>query len=370
MTNITEYRPLGRSGLVVSPLALGTMTFGTTRWGADAKASRAIYDAYTDSGGNFIDTADVYSSGASEEMLGGFIRDAGARDRVVLATKSGFPSGQGHPHVGGNGAKHLHRALHGSLKRLATEYIDLYWIHVWDQVTPFEEVLGTLCDLVRSGKIRYFGLSNIPSWYAASMATLARARGLPQPIALQFEYSLVERGIEYEHIAVAGEFGMGIVPWSPLAGGFLTGKYDRKQLAATAPTSDPEHASGSRVEVEASSGRGRLVGANPFGDSKFTDRNWKILDLLRIVANEVSATPAAVALAWVAGRPGVAATLIGASRAQQISDNVAALSVRLSSEQRERLDKASEPQALSPFDLFSPKIRKMIFGGNQVAQRS
>lgn len=367
MTNITHYRPLGQSGLVVSPLALGTMTFGATRWGSNAKASRAIYDAYMDSGGNFVDTADVYSGGASEEMLGGFIRDVGGRDRIVVATKSGFPTEQGHPHVGGNGVKHVRSALHGSLKRLGTDYVDLYWIHVWDQVTPFEEVLGTLSDLVRSGKIRYYGLSNVPSWYAASMATLARAHCLPQPIALQFEYSLVERGIEYEHLAAADEFGMGIVPWSPLAGGFLTGKYDRKQ--ATTPRSAPELPSRARDGGETSSAEGRLAGTNPFGNSKFTDRNWEILDLLRIVAKEGGETPAAVALAWVAGRPGVAATLIGASRPQQISDNVAALSVKLSSEQRGRLDKASDPMALSPFELFSPNIRKMIFGGKQVTSR-
>jgi aryl-alcohol dehydrogenase-like predicted oxidoreductase len=160
--DLTSYRTLGRSGLAVSPLALGTMTFGTGGWGADAIGSRAIYDAYVNAGGNFIDTADVYSGGVSEEMLGTFIADAGNRDQVVLATKSGFGTGD-HPHSGGNGAKNIHRSLETSLRRLRTDHIDLYWLHVWDMVTPAEEVLQTMAALVRAGKIRYWGLSSAGS---------------------------------------------------------------------------------------------------------------------------------------------------------------------------------------------------------------
>jgi aryl-alcohol dehydrogenase-like predicted oxidoreductase len=366
--DLTCYRPLGRSGLVVSPLALGTMTFGAGGWGADPKGSRAIYDAYVDAGGNFIDTADVYSSGASEAMLGSFIRDAGARDRIVLATKSGFPFERGHPHVGGNGAKHVHKAVDGSLKRLGVDHIDLYWIHIYDQVTPVEEVLQTLTGLVRAGKIRYYGLSNVPAWYAASLAMLARAHGLPQPIALQFEYSLVERGVEYEHLAAAREFGMDLAPWSPLAGGFLTGKY-RREDTGTAGQRGPELPSAAAGDAHQPSDQGRLAGPNPFGDSKFTDRNWDILGALRDIAAETGATPAAIALAWLVGRAGVASTLIGASRPQQVADNIASLGLVLSAEQRSRLDEASEPPPVAPFSLFSPFIRQMVFGGQKVETR-
>ncbi|WP_375402529.1 aldo/keto reductase [uncultured Sphingomonas sp.] len=364
---LDRYRPLGRSGLIVSPLALGTMTFGTGGWGSDEAASRAIYDAYVGAGGNFIDTADVYASGGGEEMVGGFIADAKARDRIVLATKSGFPFERGHPHVGGNGAKHVRAAVEGSLRRLGTDHIDLYWVHVWDQVTPAEELLDTMVNLVRAGHIRYFGLSNVPAWYATKMATLAAAHGRPGPIALQFEYSLAERGIEYEHAAVAREFGMGLVPWSPLAGGFLSGKYRREDARdgeANAPGL-PSAATGDTPPTEG----GRLNGANPFGDTKFTDRNWDILDVLHAVADEIGAPPAQVALAWVAGRPGVDSTLIGASRPDQVAGNIAALDVALSPDQRDRLDTASAPPMIAPFSLASPFIRKLVFGGTDVATR-
>ena len=185
-----DYRTLGRSGLVVSPLALGTMTFGTTRWGSSEDGSRAVFNAYVEAGGNFVDTADVYSSGRSEEMLGGFINERGLRGQIVVATKAGFAVGRG-PHAGGNGARHLHAALDGSLRRLRTDYVDLFWLHVWDSVTPAEELLETMAALVRAGKTRYWGVSNAPAWYVAKLATLAAVRGMPGPIALQYFYSLV-----------------------------------------------------------------------------------------------------------------------------------------------------------------------------------
>lgn len=362
--NLTRFRTLGRSGLVVSPLALGTMTFGARRWGSNVEDSRAIFDAYADAGGNFVDTADVYSGGASEEMLGRFIAERGLSDRMVVATKAGFPSEGGHPHVGGNGAKHIHAALDGSLRRLGTDHVDLFWIHVWDQVTPVGEVLNTLVDLVRSGKIRYYGLSNVPAWYAAAMATLAAERGVPGPIALQFHYSLVERTVEQEHLRVAREFGMGMVPWSPLGGGFLTGKYDREDAAATGDGAPglPSDA-GQEGDVRADDDK-RLSGGNPFGNSKFTEENWRILDVVREVATELSVTPAKVALAWVVSRDDVASVLIGASRPEQVADNVASLDVTLTAEQRERLDAVSAPPYF--FGLFTPPLRRMVFGGQDV----
>jgi len=179
--SLTAFRTLGRSGLVVSPLALGTMTFGTERWGAPDDVSHAIFDAYVDAGGNFIDTADVYAhDGRSEELIGGYIADRGLRDRLVLATKFAFHGGEpGNVNASGNGRKNIHRAFEGSLRRLRTDYVDLYWMHVWDRVTPVEELLQSLGDLVRAGKIRYFGFSNVPAWYAATATTLATAHAIP-----------------------------------------------------------------------------------------------------------------------------------------------------------------------------------------------
>src|SRR5262249_7912809 len=225
---LNEYVTLGRSGLRVSPLCLGTMTFGTEwGWGSDEGAAAAILDHYLEAGGNFLDTADMYVNGRSEEILGRFIAERRARDRIVLATKFTFNAEPGNPNAGGNGRKNVYRALEASLRRLRTDYADLYWLHAWDTVTPVEEVLDTLTDLVRQGRIRHFGFSDVPAWYAARAETLAEQQGKDRIIALQLEYSLVERTIEREHVTAARELGMGICPWSPLAGGFLAGKYRR-----------------------------------------------------------------------------------------------------------------------------------------------
>lgn len=264
---LTDYHTLGRSGLIVSPLALGTMTFGNTAWGSPDDASHLIFNQYFDAGGNFIDTADVYSGGRSEELIGGYIADRQIRDQVVLATKFGFNTQRGNPHAGGNGRKHIHQALEGSLRRLKTDYVDLYWLHVWDMVTPVEEVLQTLGALVETGKIRYFGFSDMPAWYTTKAATLAAVHHVPGPIAMQMEYSLVERMVEQEHLPAGRECGLSLSPWSPLAAGFLAGKYGRTNQGA--------------------SGQGRLSGPNPFGNSKFTERNWQILDVLRSVAGQL-----------------------------------------------------------------------------------
>lgn len=364
---LADYRTLGRSGLAVSPLALGTMTFGTARWGLDEAGSRAVFDAYVEAGGNFVDTADVYAGGRSEAMLGRFVADRALRDRIVLATKSGFAAGQG-PHAGGNGAKHVHQALEGSLARLSTDYVDVYWVHVWDGVTPAEELLETMGNLVRAGKVRYWGLSNAPAWYVAQLATLASVRGTPGPIAMQYFYSLVSRDIEDEHVPLAGAFGMGLVPWSPLAYGLLTGKYDRASVEATGPRGGglPRDAAsdGDRRPADDK----RLDGANPFGDTLFTERNWTIVDAVRRVAGETGRSSACVALAWVIGRPGVASTLMGVSSARQVGDNAASLDFMLSPEQRAALDAASAPaEARMLYSLFTPPVRRQaVFGGSSV----
>ena len=234
---VPSLRTLGRSGLVVSPLALGTMTFGTDRWGADEATSRAIFDAYRGAGGNVIDTADVYAGGASEEMVGRFLAETGSRDELVVATKFGFhaaaspldaeQAGGGNPHAGGAGAKHVHQALAASLRRLGTDYVDLYWMHIWDGVTPVAEIVQTLGDLVRAGRIRYYALSDMPAWVATKAATIAAERGVPGPIAVQVEYSLVARDVEREHVPAARDAGLGGRPVEPAGRRLPDGKYRR-----------------------------------------------------------------------------------------------------------------------------------------------
>ncbi|KQO65396.1 aldo/keto reductase [Methylobacterium sp. Leaf88] len=365
--DLTHYRTLGRSGLAVSPLALGTMTFGTARWGLDEAGSRAVFDAYRERGGNFVDTADVYAGGEGEAMLGRFIRASGMRDGIVLSTKSGFATGNG-PHAGGNGAKHVHAALEGSLRRLRTDYVDLYWVHVWDGVTPAEELLETMAGLVRAGKVRYWGVSNTPAWYVATLATLAARRGLPGPIALQYFYALVNRDVEDEHIPLAAAFGLGVVPWSPLAYGLLSGTYDRATVEAAGPRAGglPRDAAASGEARPA--GDKRLDGANPFGDSLFTPRNWTIVEAVRRVAEAIGQSPARVALAWVMGRPGVTATLMGVSRPAQVADNIAALDVVLAAEHRAALEAVSAPaEPRLIYGLSRAPLRQaVVFGGARV----
>jgi len=363
--NLTSYRTLGRSGLVVSPMTLGTMTFGAGRWGVEADAARKIFDAYVDAGGNFIDTADIYAGGKSEEMLGGFIADSKLRDRIVLATKFTWNLQPGNPNAGGNGRKNIHRALDASLRRLRTDHVDLYWLHFWDMVTPVEEVLVTLTDLVRAGKIRYYAVSDVPAWYMTRMATLAEARGLPGPIALQTQYSLVERSAEWEHLHAARELGMGVQPWSPLAGGFLSGKYERNADERRGDDGNGDKGD-DKGKGAAATGEGRLAVDNPLGQTPFTDRNWSILDAVKQVATELGCTPAEVALAWTAGRPGVDSVLIGASRVDQLTTNIAALQIRLCEQQQRVLDDASQTATGFPWAGFGGAVRRSIFGGFDV----
>lgn len=358
--DLTSYRSLGHSGLLVSPLALGAMTFGAGRWGSGEKASRAVFDAYVEAGGNFVDTADVYSAGRSEEMLGSFITEADLRDRLVIATKAGFPRAQGNPHAGGNGAKNIRLGLEGSLRRLRTDYIDMYWVHVWDRITPAEEVLQTLADAVRAGKILHYGFSNTPGWYVAKIATLAKAHGLPAPIGLQYQYSLVDRGVELDILPAGNEFGLGLVPWSPLGGGLLTGKYGRDKIAeANRGSSLPDKPAAPGAEDAESDGR--LNGDNPFGGMLFTERNFNVVDVLREVAGEIGRSMAEVALSWVATRPGVSSVLIGASRPEQVSQNIASLDVSLTSEQRDRLEQVSALPMINPYFIYQLPS-EFIFG--------
>ncbi len=320
------------------------MTVGNTAWGSDEAASGAVLDRYLAAGGNAVDTADVYSGGRSEEVLGRLLATGGRREQVVLATKYGFNAGGG-PLAGGAGRRHAVRSLEGSLRRLGTDAVDLYWLHVWDDVTPAEEVLATMTDLVRAGKVAHWGLSDVPAWFATQVATLAAAHGVPGPVALQLEYSLVARSIEVEHVRAARELGMGIVPWSPLAGGFLTGKYR-------------DGAAG-----------GRLSGPNPFGSSKDTPANRAVVEVLREVADGLGLTPAQVALAWVLGRPGVDTVLVGARTPEQVEANLVAADVELPDDARARLDRAGAPD-LGPAALFEPATMAAVITGGTPYRRA
>ena len=347
---LEDFVTLGRSGLRVSPVCLGTMTFGQEwGWGSDETGAREVFRNYIDGGGNFVDTADGYTEGHSEELVGKFIKDGSLRDRVVLATKFTFNQSPGNPNAGGNGRKNIYRAVEASLKRLDTDYIDLYWLHAWDTITPVEEVVSTLNDLVRSGKIRYYGLSDTPAWYAARAVTLAQLEGLAAPIALQLEYSLVERNIEREHIPAAQELGLGLTPWSPLAGGFLTGKYQR--------TADSGQGNG---RLETTKGI-----ANP-NFQRFTEHNWKVLDALLDVAKNINRPPAQVSLNWAANRPGITSLIIGASKASQLQDNLEYVKFDIPEELRARLDEVGAPDMGHPYVFFEPAMQGMVSGGTSV----
>lgn len=349
---LNEYVTLGRSGLRVSPLCLGTMTFGTAwGWGNEEDAARAIFSGYLEKGGNFVDTADVYTNGQSEELVGKFIKDANARDQVVLATKFTFNGQPGNPNAGGNGRKNMYRAIEGSLRRLQTDHVDLYWMHVWDMITPIEEVVASLDTLVRAGKVRYIGLSDVPAWYVARAQTLAEQLGRERIVALQLEYSLVERHIEREHIPAAQELGIAICPWSPLAGGLLSGKY--KRGAQAGPTDG-------RLEIQ------KAAGTTIF--ERQTESNWKIVDALLAVSKEIGRRPAEVALNWVATQAGVTSTIIGVTKMEQLDSNLSSLDFTIPAELRGRLDKISElnPTA-QPYAFFAPTLQARVKGNNAVS---
>ena len=339
------YYTLGNSGLRVSRLALGTMTFGTEwGWGADRNTARALFDAYVEAGGNFFDTADLYTGGTAETWLGEFVAERGLRDKAVIATKFTFNAEPANPNAGGNGRKNIMRAVEASLKRLGTDYIDLYLLHVWDRVTPAEEVLRTLDDLVRAGKVRHIGLSDVPAWYAGRAQAIAELRGYEPVSALQLEYSLAERAIEHEYVPFATRHGAGIMVWSPLASGLLSGKY-RPTQAGNA---------------------GRLDGfrntTHP-GFQKFSDRNWAIVAELEKVAAELGRSMAQVALNWVATQPGIASVILGATKLNQLEDNLGALDFSIPAELRARLEKVSATPAPFPHSYFGSEIQVRVTGG-------
>jgi aryl-alcohol dehydrogenase-like predicted oxidoreductase len=318
---LDHYVTLGRSGLRVSPLCLGAMTFGEDLgWGTSVEESQQIIDRYTELGGNFIDTANFYTRSHSEKIIGDHIgRYAARRDRIVIATKFSGNLYPGDPNGGGSGRKSLINACENSLRRLQTDYIDLYWLHMWDANTPIEETMAALDDLVRAGKVRYIGVSDTPAWKIVEANLIARFHGWSSFIGLQVEYSLLERAIEQELVPMAGEFGLGVTPWSPLKSGVLSGKYTRRN--------DGQH----------KADRGAIVEA--FLDEK----TYAVVDQLEIIAKAHETTVASVALAWVHAQPAVTSVIIGARRLSQLDDNIGAVDVDLTGEELARLDALTKP---------------------------
>jgi aryl-alcohol dehydrogenase (NADP+) len=339
---LDSYRTLGRSGLRVSPFALGAMTFGDQGgWGCSVEESGRILQAYLDRGGNFLDTANFYTNGHSEAILGDFFADRpGLRDRVVLASKFFGNMYPGDPNGGGAGRKAILAQLEQTLRRLRTDYLDVYWLHSWDAHTPVEETMRTLDDLVTAGRIRYIGFSNTPGWYTAQAHTLALLRSWAPVIALQVEYSLLARTVEGELGPLARDAGMGLTPWSPLAGGFLSGKYTRDGAAQDTQ-------------------RGLITGGP--SDAQFT-----VIEALTAVAAEVGASPAAVALAWLRTRPAVTAPILGPRRIEHLDANLAALDVRLSDAQLATLNEVSAPRLNYPHDVNRQSGAMLQFAGATV----
>jgi aryl-alcohol dehydrogenase-like predicted oxidoreductase len=352
--SLDTYRLLGRSGLRVSPLSLGAMTFGSAwGWGADEADTRKMIDVYLDRGGNFVDTASTYTKGESERLLGQIMGDR--RDRIVLATKYSMSLDPTDPNGGGNGRKSLRRSVERSLRQLQTDYIDLLYLHVWDHTTPIEEVLRGLDDLVQAGKVLYIGLSDIPAWQAARMQTTADLRGWSPLVALQIEYSLIERTVERELIPMAAELGLGVIPWSPLGSGVLTGKYSRADLDVEVST-DP--GAGGRRNVALANG-------------SLTAHNLDVADVVVSVAEEVGRTPAQVALAWTLLNPAVTSPIVGARTVAQLEDNLGALDVVFDEGQRARLDEASAVVLGFPHDFMREggMARRVVMGDKTVLPR-
>jgi aryl-alcohol dehydrogenase-like predicted oxidoreductase len=343
---LDHYVTLGRSGLRVSPLCLGAMTFGEEwGWGASVQESEAIIDRFLERGGNFIDTANGYTKGHSEKIIGDHVgRTPSKRDRVVLATKFLTNMYRGDPNGGGASRKAIIAQCEQSLRRLQTTYIDLYWMHAWDSMTPIEETMRALDDLVRDGKVRFIGISDTPAWKCAEAQMLARFRGWSPVIAVQIEYSLLQRTVEGELIPMARELGMGVTPWAPLARGVLTGKYRREDHGKHKPN------------------RGERV-TSGLGDSAYA-----IIDELSRIATRVDSTAARVALAWVASRPGVSSTIIGARTVQQLDDNLGGVDITLTAEDIAKLDALSRPQLPFPANMAAMEAA-LINGGTSVNGR-
>ncbi|MFM7479330.1 MAG: aldo/keto reductase [Microcystis aeruginosa] len=333
-----RYKLLGNSGLRVSELCLGTMTFGEDwGWGSDKEESRAVFQAFAEAGGNFLDTANIYTNGTSETLVGEFVK--GDREKWVIATKYSLNTRPGDVNACGNHRKNLFQAVEASLKRLGTDYIDLLWLHLWDSLTPIEEVMRAFDDLVRMGKVLYIGISDSPAWIVSQANTLATLRGWTPFIGLQIEYSLKERTPERELLPMAKALNIGVTAWSPLGGGVLTGKYNQPNPVD-----------------------GRLsMTDQPF---QILDRDLKIAETVLEIAREIGKSPAQVALNWLRNRPNSVIPIIGARRLSQLQDNLACVDFNLTGEQLQRLDNISAIPLGFPQELLASQfVRDILLGG-------
>jgi aryl-alcohol dehydrogenase-like predicted oxidoreductase len=333
-----RYKLLGNSGLRVSELCLGTMTFGEDwGWGSDKEESRAVFQAFAEAGGNFLDTANLYTNGTSETLVGEFVK--GDREKWVIATKYSLNTRPGDVNACGNHRKNLFQAVEASLKRLGTDYIDLLWLHLWDSLTPIEEVMRAFDDLVRMGKVLYIGISDSPAWIVSQGNTLATLRGWTPFIGLQIEYSLKERTPERELLPMAKALNIGVTAWSPLGGGVLTGKYNQPNPVD-----------------------GRLsMTDQPF---QIFDRDLKIAETVLEIAREIEKSPAQVALNWLRNRPNAVIPIIGARKLSQLQDNLACVDFNLTGEQLQRLDNISAISLGFPHELLASQfVRDILLGG-------
>jgi aryl-alcohol dehydrogenase-like predicted oxidoreductase len=336
-----RYKLLGRSGLRVSEICLGTMTFGEVwKWGASKEESRKIFDTYAEAGGNFLDTANRYNEGQSEEYVGEFV--ASERDRFVLATKYSLTMKAGDPNAHGNQRKNMVQALEASLKRLKQDYVDLYWVHAWDRMTPVDEVMRGLDDLVRAGKVLYVGISDTPAWRVSQMNTMADLRGWSAFTALQIEYSLIQRTVERDLIPMAEALELAITGWAPLGGGLLTGKYSRTD---------------GKVEARDSK-RSEIM------DKRLSDRNFIIADTVADIAFEKECSPSQVAIAWVRQQSGIQIPIVGARKASQLEDSLSSLEITLTEAEQSRLDEVSKVDLGFPHEfLQSEQVSNILYGG-------
>jgi len=337
-----KYKLLGKSGLRVSEICLGTMTFGEDwGWGANLEESRKIFDKYAEAGGNFLDTANIYTNGTSEKYVGEFIR--GQRDKWVIGTKFSLNNQNAAVNTCGNHRKNMIQSVEGSLRRLKVDYIDLLWLHIWDQTTPIEEVMRAFDDLVRAGKTLYIGISDAPAWIISSANTLADLRGWTPFVALQIEYSLKERTPERDLLPMARAFDLTVTPWSPLAGGLLTGKYNASQK-------DKE---GARLNAEGNTPQGVM-----------NEKNLKIAETAINIAKQIGRSPSQVALNWIFQQGYNMIPIIGARKLSQLEDNLGCCDFTLSQEHLKQLDEVSKISLGFPHDFYyDPIVQEFCFSG-------
>jgi aryl-alcohol dehydrogenase-like predicted oxidoreductase len=377
-----KYYLLGKSGLRVSEICLGTMTFGKEwGWGASKEESRKIFDAYVDVGGNFIDTANIYTGGTSEKYVGDFV--SYDRDRFVIATKYTSNTRAGDPNAGGNHRKNMVQSLEASLRRLNTDYIDLYWVHAWDQTTPIEEMMRALDDMVKSGKILYIGISDAPAWIVSQANTLANLKGWTEFSSIQIEYSLIERTSERELLPMANALDIRITAWSPLGSGVLTGKYskssnkalidnpvnkDYNQKESITNDSNTRTGSSSSKSDEQNDNRLNVASFSEISNTLLKERNLRIAEEVVNIAHEIKRTPSQVALNWIRQSKmqfrNKIIPIIGAKNLVQINDNLACMEFVLSDDQIQRLNEISKIDLGFPHDFLSTDaIRNIIYGG-------